>query len=431
MGGNMFPKDLALPDVPPWLLLSAVVLGLLLTWMVLPVMFSGGKFRQVPDSNVLFGQIEPVLRPQDVISIFEGFCQKYGLCEFRMGTKRFVLLDDWKDVNRILKLRPRVVTRPRIQKEVMDQVAPGLFSAEVPEWGMERRIVSPAFSHTNLSGYVRDIRMVTERMVRIIEDRHSAASNINEMLEAWIEDVIALVGFGQDFNNLEGQSSHSPLIRKLIATFAFRCMVGSSIPYYRIPIVGPMLDGGAYCGDRIAELMDDVLQRARRRQGPATTILDKFIEKNREENGALSDQRLKGRVSPHPLDAYAVLLLTQHAGERAGNAFTLFAAGSDTSAITAAWMFYHLARDAQLQQDTRNEALAADLSDDLSFAEIIQRLPILRSLFQEVLRVSGPTPFLLLENPKTPVEVAGKVGDSAQRCGTTVKKKSTPGDSNS
>ena len=59
-------------------------------------------------------------------------------------------------------------------------------------------------------------------------------------------------------------------------------------------------------------------------------------------------------------------------------------------------MLLHLAKDAQLQLEAAAEAAAVEV-DAASQDELLLRLPLLRSLFYEWLRMHGPAPFILLQ----------------------------------
>jgi cytochrome P450 len=71
------------------------------------------------------------------------------------------------------------------------------------------------------------------------------------------------------------------------------------------------------------------------------------------------------------------------------NLITAFLAGTDTTGIALAWMLHTLALDAELQAECAAEALGVDVNAAKG-AELMARLPTIRSLFWEVNRVNGP-----------------------------------------
>jgi hypothetical protein len=71
------------------------------------------------------------------------------------------------------------------------------------------------------------------------------------------------------------------------------------------------------------------------------------------------------------------------------NLITAFIAGTDTTGIVLAWMLHALAQDEELQAECAAEALGVDM-DAADVAEIMARLPTIRSLYWEVARVNGP-----------------------------------------
>lgn len=113
------------------------------------------------------------------------------------------------------------------------------------------------------------------------------------------------------------------------------------------------------------------------------TFVDKFVEG-------------KATISPRRL---------------AGNVTGMFIAGSDTTSATIQWMLKHLAEDSELQHDARFEATAMLQANHPTFDAILNAVPLLRSLFWEVLRFQGPVAIIGVENPKSPITIDGVVCD--------------------
>ena len=88
----------------------------------------------------------------------------------------------------------------------------------------------------------------------------------------------------------------------------------------------------------------------------------------------------KAFLSEHPRDEAIQLTLD--------NAMTFFVAGHETTANGLAWAVYLLASDPQAQDWAREEAIAAWSSGDP--AQVVERLPYLKMVWEETLRLYPP-----------------------------------------
>ncbi|KAJ8612096.1 hypothetical protein CTAYLR_002424 [Chrysophaeum taylorii] len=334
------------------------------------VMRSGGKFPDAPSSrkNWFFGHALELSNPATRQDIIDSWCEAVGTCEYRVFSRRGILITELEDVAKLSSLRPRQVQRAPIVRSLLEYFAPGLFTAELPEWTVERRIVSPAFhSHARLSEYGPAILELSERLCEVVSGKEA---NVNAAAYKFTLDSIGLIGFGQDFDTLRG--GDASLITKCFSILGKRL----TSPYYQfVPFVGERTDGGKAHQKAVSQFLEDVVRRG----GPDRTVLSKLLEKNRSENNPLSDKRL------------------------AGNLATLFLAGTDTTGTTITWMVKHLAEDLTLQEETRVEAHRfANRPNDFG------AVPLLRSLFREVLRMEGPASLIALQNTTESIFIAGK-----------------------
>jgi len=377
----------------PWGALALALVAVGAAAYLYPVLFKGGKFPAVPGSNLFFGHVLHILDVDKTLDVMDSWVEKHGTSEFRIFNTRFVLISDMDDVRKIMRLRPRKVQRYRLIKYSTDSFAKGLFGAEVPEWGPERRIIAPAFGHANLSTYVKRLRAIATRLTEAVGAKVEAAEGgpvlVDHLMHCFTADVIANIGMGENFGALDGKPVPE-LVDTTAALDILAKRVFAPFPYFTIPVIGEWLDLGLPVIRRLNASMVRFVRAATGKaaaDGGASgdqTILDKFIEMNQLEGGGLSDDRL------------------------AGNVLTLFIAGSETTSRWASWCVFHLAGDEDLQDECRREAATLQLRDDMTFAEILEGLPTMRSLLWEVLRLKGAGSVLYLENTQDPIEVAGR-----------------------
>ncbi|KAL6979927.1 hypothetical protein U1Q18_021582 [Sarracenia purpurea var. burkii] len=93
----------------------------------------------------------------------------------------------------------------------------------------------------------------------------------------------------------------------------------------------------------------------------------------------------------------------------------LFIAGSDTSAITTEWAMAELLRNPDSLQKARRELIETIGTKQLVTESDIDRLPYLRSIVKETMRLHPPVPFLLPRRAQHDTELLGfKVPQDAQ-----------------
>ena len=92
-----------------------------------------------------------------------------------------------------------------------------------------------------------------------------------------------------------------------------------------------------------------------------------------------------------------------------GDARLLIVAGSDTTATTLVYCFYHLAKDPSLVDKLRSELEAHSIRNDDSFeVQPLQYLPFLNALINETLRMHPPVPGgVFRDTPAEGVEMNG------------------------
>ena len=340
------------------------------------------KFREVPGGLPLIGHAHLIGSTSRIVDRLDEWAEKYGTCEFRVLGKKFLCLAEVDDVRSLSKHRPRRVQRLRAMREAMDPLFAGLFTAELPNWTVERRLVTPAFSHANLGTFLPLLEGVCERLVAAAA-RCSRDVDVTELSARFATDVISSVGFGQDFKSLD-QFGTTETITKIAGLFdEALAVVGrratAVLPLFKIPFFGPWLDGGSSLKRKLDAFGNDLLSKADPING--NTVLDKMVEANAKEK--VDAQRL------------------------VGNVLILHIAGSDTTAHTMAWMLYELAKDPILRNDATEEVTSSSSNEATTFQGALDKLPLLRSLFWETLRLRGPVGITGLENSDT-IDLAGQ-----------------------
>merc|ERR1712194_218710 len=198
-------------------------------------------------------------------------------------------------------------------------------------------------------------------------------------------DIISLVAFDKDIDGVrKGHCAMDTDLKTALHAAQFRLM--SPVPYWNIPLIGQYLDGAGGAIQRLDKSFRDLVKE---NESPSATtckktFLSKIIAMNTCNNAnAMSEGRM------------------------IGNIMTMFAAGSETTHVTICSSLWEIINDnTGLQEELAAEALAMRDFDGAGLEELTHGLPRLRSLLYNVLRIRGPSPFIVVQNTKS-LKLAG------------------------
>jgi len=251
-----------------------------------------------------------------------------------------------------------------VRKMVAPALGDGLFSAEGELWRDQRRLMAPVFTPAALAGFnptfMAVARRTADRWAMGSVERVDIAAEATRTTFEIIDEALFSGEAGLDFKDT------APHLEALIAAAG----------EYRLGVLfgAPWLDQSA----------------VQRRGARGRKVL----------LGQLADFIARRQAAPSPsedfmtrlLDAFAERYEPKVAAKLAlDNAATFFVAGHETTANGLAWAIYLLSRDPQAQDWAREESQAA-LDAGGSPAEILTRLPYLKMVWDETLRLYPPVP---------------------------------------
>lgn len=330
--------------------------------------------------------------------------QKEGIFEFRLFGQRWVVCCSTETVMAAFKLRSTKFIRSKILTRSIDSLkATGVFTSEGDQWRKERRIVGPALNQQHVKDFHPSIQTVSQRLVEKwtnIMNKDESVPAANHDITAAALDIVALTILGIDLNTLS--HAETQLAKDMLEFFRIIIVrTLAPIQYWKIPIIGPNLDGFRDGNKRIVDTLTRKVQEYRESKAKAEAskndedknqiFLEKIIDISESEKVKFSDKEL------------------------VGNLLTMFAAGTDTTSNTISTAVWHLANDLELQDDLYQEVVdylqeSNKLPGDLTLEECLDCFPRLRSFLFEILRLKGPTPNNFLE-PAEKMEFLGKTID--------------------
>jgi cytochrome P450 len=316
--------------------------------------------------------------------------------EFCLGGKIFVVPCRHSWAMALLSHRPYRLQRfQQFSQAVQSCGADGLFTAEGPTvWSHERRAMAPPLNRHNLDSYLPHIRTITNRLVAKWSKMSSTTASggrdgiviINHDLTKYTVDVIGKIGFDIDYHCVD--SDHSSQADDLLFLFRLASKRALSlVPYWKIPFIGDYLDGVAFRKNRLLRGFQQMIQEYKRQQAEGVgknvsqqkTYLAKIMSLADDER--LSEKRILG------------------------NLMTMFAAGSESTAVTIMTCLWRMLQDENTYHDICTEARAFATIQTCHLPELFQQLPKLRSLFYEVNRYQSAAAALALEAVEGPLTV--------------------------
>jgi cytochrome P450 len=282
--------------------------------------------------------------------------------------KRWHMVMEPEALHRILREKVENYPKSVVTKLILEPaIGDSLFVAEGAEWMWQRRTAAPVFTHRHVTALAPVMTLAAERSsARIAASVGRAANLFDEMVTATFE-VISDVTFSG------GESFDRAAVHKAIEDYISQTAKVSLLDVLGAPAWVP----------RPGRLFTGASMRATKR------LADRAIDARR---GAGAN------VPPDLLD----LLLAgsdpesgrrMTTSELRDNLLTFIVAGHETTALTLSWSLYLCAFDQSVQAEARAEAQAV-LGDRAATAEDVPRLPQIRRIVDEALRLYPPAAFL-------------------------------------
>ncbi len=271
------------------------------------------------------------------------------------------LIADPDDVQRVLLDNKPNYIRPGIAQRILSPlIGNGLLSAEGEDWKKQRKIVAPTFAPGAVAHMARTISRVASTQVE---------------------------GWGANTTRMDMARVATDATMAIIADTLF-----SSDPRLTTRAAGQHIDnlivaGGQARFSTMLGIQDldpsPTMVRARKGRHYLRSTLTALVRERGPTGGA--DDFFGGLIralhEQFPADEAESLAVD--------NAITFYVAGHETTANALAWTIYLLAAQPALQDEAREEAVAAMNGDVSTLAE---RLPLLRQILDESMRLYPPAP---------------------------------------
>ncbi|WP_297779172.1 cytochrome P450 [uncultured Roseovarius sp.] len=300
---------------------------------------------------------------RNILSIIPEIATRQPMVSGRTG-KRWHMVMDPGAIRRMLlesldNYPKSIVTKNLLRPAIGDS----LFIAEGAHWRWQRRTAAPVFSHRNVMNLAPIMTGAADRSAeRIAAAGPRAVDMAAEMVRTTFE-VIADVTFSDD-GMFDVDAVHRGIDAYISEAGKISLFDILRFPDW-VPRPGRLMSGGS-----VAEMkrVADQAVEARRSRGAqgVPDLLDLLLEGE--------DPETKRRMNT---------------AELRDNLLTFIVAGHETTALTLGWSLYLCAFDQTVQDRARAEAQAV-LQGRAATGEDVARLPYIRQIIDEALRLYPP-----------------------------------------
>lgn len=323
---------------------------------------------------------------RNVLTLIPQIAVKQPMVSGKMG-KRWHMVMDPTAIREMLLDRLEDYPKSLVTKNLLrPAIGESLFIAEGAHWRWQRRAAAPVFSHRNVMNLGPVMTGAAERAAQRIADSGPRAVNMLDEMVTTTFDVISDVTFsgGDSFDRDKVHGAIDDYIAEAGRISLFDIL---GFPDW-VPRPGRIMAGPAL----------------REMKALADKSIDDRIARGHDGTPDLLDLLLKGE-DPKTKRSMNI-------GELRDNLLTFIVAGHETTALTLSWAMYLMGFNPDIQDRARAEAQAV-LQGRAATAEDVAKMPLIRQIIDETLRLYPP---------------AGMISRTAQKRDTLGGREILPGD---
>ncbi|PKY39665.1 cytochrome P450 [Rhizophagus irregularis] len=349
-----------------------------------------------PSDNPYFGNVQSLMtKRSDFIDPQLKWIKKYGnVVKYHELFNRPVLfVADPKIIQEITLSKTYDFVKP-YNKGAIELIGRGLVFAEGDDHKRQRKMMNPAFTHSNIKEMIPTFIRVTSTLKGLIENeinQGKSSINLTPYISKTTLDIIGLVGFSYEFNSLtspnELAQAYDSILNRPPSTLRIAInMLSARFPFIRsLPLKTTQRFKNAcqVIGRVSKELVDVKYKESENGELKGKDLLSLLININKtlpiEEK--MTDEELKYQI------------------------MTFLIAGHETTNITTCWALYSLSQHPHHQDKLREELVKAfpDKSNFNPTFDEINSLEFLNCVIKETLRISPPVPGIRRTNLKDEV----------------------------
>ncbi len=311
---------------------------------------------------------------RDVLGFFRGIADEYGdVAGFRLGPHRCCLVNEPSLIEEVLVTHDAVMRKHWSLRQLRYVLGRGLLINEGESWRRQRRTIQPGFHKSRILGYAE---IMTRRAAEL--SGRWRDGEVRDVYADMLDLALDIVTEALCGAPLAGRArSVTSALDRVMGRFETLLTGGLALPL-AVPTPANLRTRAALAElDRVIEELIDL----RRAQPAGDDLLGWLIEARDEGGEEWSDRQLRDEV------------------------VTLLMAGHETTAIALAWTFHLLSRHPEVAARLR-DGIASALDEGAPDADSIERIPALRHVVQESMRLYPPAWAIGREN-QAEVELGG------------------------
>ena len=254
----------------------------------------------------------------------------------------------------------RHFSKDLMQTRMLRQVlGNGLLTSDGPQWVRQRKLIQPAFAHRRLARFDDTINARTSSLLDTWDRRDPAEA-------LWIDREMGALTFGIAGETLFGRDieEHAEEMAQLMDV-----LNPSTYNMRAFQMLSPGSSGARELEqalERLDRIVYGLISGREGKENGSDNVLDVLVAARDEETGeGMDDRQMRDEI------------------------VTLMLAGHDTSAMALSWTLYLLATHPDVEERLC-EHLEANLHGELARTEDLERLPYLKQVAQEAMRLYPP-----------------------------------------
>ncbi|EXX65298.1 Dit2p [Rhizophagus irregularis DAOM 197198w] len=358
-----------------------------------------GKIPGPPSDNPIFGNLQSLIKGAGFTEPQLQWVRKYGNIVKYNGlfNKPTLFVADPKIIQEMFSNNKSYDFVKFSNKFAIALIGNGLVFAEGDDHKRQRKMMNPAFTHSNIKEMVPTFIRIASTLKGLIEKEiNQGNSNINltPFISKTTLDIIGLVGFSYEFNSLTSSNelaeAYDSALNGPRSTFQTGViMLSNYVPFIRDIPVGNNLKFKNACAviSRISKkLVEEKYKEAENGELKNKDLLSLLINTNKSlpDEEKMTFEELKYQI------------------------MTFLMAGDENTNVTTCWALYLLAQHPHEQDKLREELVKAfpDKSNYNPTYDEINSLEYLNCVIKETLRILPPVPVVKRVNLKD--EIFGK-----------------------
>jgi len=299
------------------------------------------------------------------IQIWPGEAFRKGLCAYKVIWRRVFIVSDPALIEYVMLTRVENFRKSDAAREMLEPlIGESMFITHGEHWRRQRRIATPAFHSRHVRAFVPTFAKETSTLVAEW-GRMPAGTlfDVNKAMTALTARIICRTLFGHDMADTDSQRVFEAFDRyqDSFGRMTVNELIG--LPTW-VPRRGRRK--GHKAAADIDEVVDAIIANRRKTGEVRTDLLGLLMSANAVDGqGGMSDQLLRDELK------------------------FLFLAGHETTASVMTWIWFLLSRAPKAEARLYKE-ISGVLGDDVPDFDALSRMPWLRAVLQEVMRLYPP-----------------------------------------